>query len=110
MGAYPCTECGICCRNVGTVLRNQALEFDPIVRAAIKEFPYGTDENGACEKLVDGKCSVYEERPAICNVDTMADRKGVEREAYYKLSAKACNFMIIEAGLPESFLIKDYDS
>lgn len=38
------------------------------MRRAALTFPYKTDASGVCEKLVDGKCSVYEDRPLLCNV------------------------------------------
>lgn len=109
MGGFPCTQCGICCRHVGVVLKTKDNFSDPVLEKALAEFPYGVDDQGACEKLVDGKCSVYDSRPAICNIDTMADLRGIDREEYYKLSALACNYMISAEGLPDSFLIKDYD-
>jgi Fe-S-cluster containining protein len=37
------------------------------VAEAFRQFPYEI-KNGTCTKLgVDGRCTVYEERPVICN-------------------------------------------
>lgn len=109
MSDFPCTQCGLCCRQVGLALQHQDLFTDAGIRAALQAFPYKTDEYGACEKLVDNRCSVYNERPYLCRVDEMAEVHNIDKDEWYRVSARACNFMILEAGLPDSYLIKDYD-
>jgi hypothetical protein len=109
MSEFPCTQCSLCCRKISEVLSSPAASISPLVKRVIDAFPYKADETGSCEMLVDGKCSVYENRPDICNVDTMADLHGVPREVWYRFSASGCNALIKEAGLDESFLITDYD-
>ena len=69
---FPCTSCGECCKKVGAILASKE-EFDPFTKFLIDKFPYETQwQNGWCEKLIeeDGeyKCSVYDERPLLCNV------------------------------------------
>ena len=80
-----------------------------MIRAALEEFPYKTDANGACEMLVDNKCSVYENRPTVCSIEKMAALRGVNKDYWYRLTAAGCNYIIRQNGLDESYLIKDYD-
>lgn len=107
--SFPCTQCGICCSLVGRILLTKDLQPNSVIREAIEEFPYKTDSAGCCEKYVDNKCSIYEDRPTMCNVAKMAELLDIPLEAYYKQSAKACNLLITSFGLDESFLIRDYD-
>ena len=60
---------------------------------------------GTCEKLVDGRCSVYETRPLICNIDKMITHLGIDREQSYRETAQVCNQLIDEDGLDEDFKI-----
>ena len=57
-------------------------------------FPYDFDENGVCEKLVDNKCSVYEDRPYICNVDRNQKDSGLSKEEYYEATKMVCSTII----------------
>ena len=62
----------MCCRMVGKsvalakMLVKRGSEDPATIELA--NFPYEADESGACIKLVDNRCSVYETRPDICNV------------------------------------------
>ena len=72
MKSFNCTECGLCCTKVGGIIQNLG-EADPKIRAAYAEFPFKFDQEGVCEKY-DPKtkhCTVYNDRPDICNVDKM---------------------------------------
>ena len=104
---FPCTGCGICCRLVGVLLATAELQDNPFTKSLCKSFPYETDQFGVCEKLIDNRCSVYGDRPLLCNVAAMADAQGIPRTQYFEQAAKACNFMIRETGLDESFLINE---
>lgn len=102
---FPCTGCGECCRKVGAVLANRALDDTPLGKL-LKIFPYKANEQGHCEMLVDGKCSVYENRPLICNVRRMTEVfYSADPAGHYIASAQACNHMIDEAGLDQSYKI-----
>lgn len=102
---FPCTSCGECCKKVGAVLANRALDDTPIGKL-LKIFPYKTNEQGHCEMLVDGRCSVYENRPLICNVRRMTEIFYSDNPVgHYIDSAKACNNMIEEAGLDPNYKI-----
>lgn len=105
--SYPCVECGLCCRRVGAVVKNAREEVkkhngkvSSLIRDLAK-FPYETDEQGVCSKLVDNKCSVYDKRPDVCSVDRSWKLYSKEtKEDYYKQNAEICNLLIKEAGLP----------
>jgi len=96
---YPCTSCGACCRRIDKIVEG----FKQIGL----EFPYKWDEQGVCEKLVDNKCSVYETRPLMCNIEGVAEYMGIPREEFFAMNIKVCNRLIKEDGLDESFLIRD---
>jgi len=112
MMKFECSGCGLCCRKVGKTIR-QAREAKS--KGAVNKlvdwlcrFPYKFDVNGICEKLADGKCTVYDNRPAVCQVEMSRRLFTKETQAqYYERTAKLCNEMIREAGLPETFLVKE---
>lgn len=94
---FPCTSCGACCRNVGkSVLLAKLLIENGSEEPVVKElaaFPFEPDEFGACPMLVDNECSVYKNRPDICNVQTIWRKhlkgKMTEHE-FYKLNQQMC--------------------
>ena len=66
----PCNECNICCKHF-----NVTLGPDEVTRFHQKFLMYDTNlqtvrfrrlKDGSCINLIDGKCSIYEERPRIC--------------------------------------------
>ena len=105
MEDFPCTSCGKCCEKVGEVLKNQHLA-DPLTSFLLSKFPYKTKEDGSCEMLVDGLCSVYLNRPIICNIKAMARLKGIPLDDYYRESAEYCNILINASDLPDKYLVK----
>ena len=74
--AVPCGSCNACCRTY------HQLHLRPGEKAARKRLPreylsvarglppgflvLGYDERGACPVLLDGRCSIYEDRPLVC--------------------------------------------
>jgi Fe-S-cluster containining protein len=70
-------------------------------------FPYGHDENGWCEKLVDNKCSVYESRPTLCNIEMMWQMSGQDKDTYYAQNIEACNSMMDEDGVSKEYRINE---
>lgn len=102
---FPCTGCGECCKRVGAVLANHTLDNTPIGKL-LKIFPYSTNEQGHCEMLVNDRCSVYENRPLICNVRRMTEVFYSDDPAgHYLDSAESCNRMIEEADLDPAYKI-----
>lgn len=72
-----CTKCGNCCRHVGDV---------PSMAGFAKE-------NGSCKFLANNICTIYENRPPICNVAWVYEHffKGkVTEEEFYAKTEEAC--------------------
>ena len=97
---FPCTGCGCCCKRVKNVLETWGSEIsDP---EHILHFPYQIDESGKCEMLDDdNKCKVYENRPMICNIDSIKELFDFPEKEFYELNAKFCNQFMAEDGIPE---------
>ena len=75
---WKCKECGACCY------------FIDKAKKMGYEFPYKANKDGSCEKLVDNRCSIYETRPDICNVEKVRRILGKEYFEYYDLMKKNC--------------------
>ena len=97
---YPCTSCGLCCKNLDKMF---STEHSPIIQFLIDKFPYKTLEDGSCEMLDGNICTVYDDRPLICNVKLGGQILGLDRDEWYQYLAKHCNNMIDEAGLTDDY-------
>jgi Fe-S-cluster containining protein len=95
--SFECTGCGLCCTKIGQI--KAAPPAFTWMQEAIDAFPYGTTESGACMMLVDNKCSVYEDRPLLCNVERMADELdiGMTKEMWFDLNYYGCRVLQREA-------------
>jgi Fe-S-cluster containining protein len=74
---FPCTKCGLCCR---------ALHLIP----ALSDYDNG---NGVCRYLVDNLCSIYENRPEICDVEKMYLHYfsgTMSKEEFFEKNHQAC--------------------
>jgi Fe-S-cluster containining protein len=106
---FPCTGCGLCCQIAGFIVTAARESQDPIDNLLGDTFTYKWDSNGVCENLKDNRCSVYKNRPLICDVKSSSLIKKMNLPEAYKLNSQICNFLIQKAGLDDSFLIKDFD-
>lgn len=91
MKVFPCTACGACCSNI------DGLEF-------LEEF----NCNGVCSKLIDSKCSIYNERPQLCRIDETYDSMFstiMSRKEFYLENAKVCNALQEKNCIPEEYRI-----
>ncbi len=90
MTDFPCTECGLCCKNLKNALTWDAPDW---MKPAIEAFPYKTLEDGSCEKMVGNRCSVYEDRPLLCNLDKLHDELDVpmSKQEWFDLNVKGCH-------------------
>jgi uncharacterized protein len=91
---FNCTQCGNCCRIVKYVLLNKGTFKNSGYEQLIDEFPYTFKENGECEKLVNNKCSVYHNRPDLCNIDKTWERAFKNKmtlKEYHNLNYKMCD-------------------
>lgn len=74
---FLCDKCGLCCRNIDKVPQ-------------LKEFHNG---DGICKFLTNNKCSIYESRPLICNIDKVYEAffsNLYTLEEFYKLNYQVC--------------------
>lgn len=91
---------------VGTILRNARWHEQQAVRDAAARFQYEVLTNGSCSMLKDRKCTVYDHRPDLCNLATMAKLVGMDEQEYYRLNAMVCNLMIELEGMGEEWKVK----
>lgn len=97
---FACSGCGSCCRRVGPAME-QMKELG---------FPYEAKEDGSCEMLDESNnCKVYENRPEVCNVESMYKRFHQPmlktRKATFLEEAKICNTFMAEDGVSEEYYI-----
>lgn len=75
---FICNKCGLCCRNINRI-------------PELKEFDSG---NGVCIHLTDDNlCEIYSERPDVCNVQVMYEKKYkhlMSQEDYDKMNMQGC--------------------
>ena len=91
--SFECTGCELCCKEIGHIIGSIApMEW---MQKATDEFPYKANADGSCEKLIDNKCSVYDDRPLLCNIERMADEAEVEinKEVWYKMNYIGCKML-----------------
>jgi Fe-S-cluster containining protein len=95
--AVDCSKCpGRCCHFAKSVLTVPVFQKTAL-QMLINEFPYKfNQETGVCEMLVNNRCSVYNNRPGICNSETVynAVYKGVVTPGQYqKLVETSCHLL-----------------
>lgn len=95
---FPCSKCGLCCKNIKATTET--------LKDTELKFPYKVNEDGSCEKLVDGMCSVYEERPLVCRVEELGKFLKIEPGEWLDLNIKACNELMDRNNIDEKLRIK----
>lgn len=110
MEDFPCTQCGECCRRIGNAVSTCASSDSLVFKVIGQSFTYKVLDDGCCEKFIDGKCSVYAERPMLCRIKEVGEILGVDQQAWFAFNAKTCNDMIREAGLDSGFLIPEFET
>jgi Fe-S-cluster containining protein len=111
--SFPCTGCGLCCMTAGKAVdKAKALVIGGETNELVLEmavFPYKYDEGGRCQMLNDDHtCSVYENRPDVCNVETMWRKyhsEHISKQNYFLSAAMLCNSMMENAGVDENFYL-----
>lgn len=77
---FVCDRCGCCCRNLDK-----------------SEIYHEMDRgDGVCKYLVGNLCSIYDNRPDICNIEKgyqLFFEKIMTKEEYYSLTIQACNIL-----------------
>ena len=106
MDNFPCTKCGLCCKQLANTLANRH-SLPQKLQDLLSIFPYKAKPDGSCPKLTeDGLCSVYDSRPIICNVKLAAQLLNHDVTDWYRLNADYCNSLINNAGLSPDYLVK----
>jgi len=109
---FPCTQCGLCCTkvNLGKWLDPEfTKDSSPIMKFIISKFPYQLTDDGACEMLKDGLCSVYDDRPLLCNIKLGAKLLDIDEHFFYMLHVLNCNKLIDAAGLGEEYYVSPHE-
>ena len=106
MDNFPCTKCGLCCKQLGDTLANKD-SLPQKLQDLLSIFPYRPKPDDSCPKLTeDGLCSVYESRPIICNITLSAKLYNHDITDWYRINADNCNNLIEKAGLSTDYLVK----
>ena len=107
---YPCTKCGACCSGINLMNYN------------INYWGISLNKEGNCTNLTDEKtCGIYEDRPLICRIEELFDRKEEvkksdpklfeflnnfkSKDEYIKHEINSCNYMIDYLGLDNKYKI-----
>jgi len=110
---FKCTSCSACCKTVGSAIDNaKKLQTKSVISEMLLSFPHDLNDEGHCSKLDEtGNCSVYDDRPDICNVEKMYEihysKYYPSKEAFYEAEHKACNVLMEAQGIGEEFKIKN---
>lgn len=95
MTDFKCDSCGACCRNLN-VLQSYGINNNGKFAKLIADFPY-KHTNGVCEMFdtITNKCTVYENRPIVCNVKKLHDVcfPTVPLSKWYSINEKGCNVL-----------------
>lgn len=94
--------CGACCKSIQVVL--DAKGGDGLFQEEVDAFPYAAKEDGSCEKLTEQECSVYHERPDICNIETLRQRhySDMDHKQYLNMRVASCGVLINRLGMSPS--------
>ena len=105
MSDFPCTQCGQCCRHISSILANS--NYPTVIQDLVNRFPYEVNDDGSCSMLTeDGLCSVYDNRPIMCNINLMGQLLQQSQTDWYQQQADICNQLITNAGLHSDYLVK----
>jgi Fe-S-cluster containining protein len=65
------------------------------MQKAIAEFPYQPLPDGSCEKMVDDQCSVYEDRPLLCDIERLHDELDIpmSKQEWFDMNTQGCNIL-----------------
>lgn len=91
--SFPCTRCGLCCQNIGSL-------------PELVAFNRG---DGVCMNYdVDNGCLVYSNRPLVCRIDDGYERYAADKmtkDRYLAMNAEVCNKLQDEAGISREFRV-----
>ena len=102
---FPCTGCGQCCRRLDEILAGLSKVNNPALQFLLEKFPYAPNPDGSCPMLQDGLCAIYNDRPMLCNLETIQRVLDVPDAVWFQLNAASCNKLIREAELDEAWMV-----
>jgi len=102
---FPCTFCGCCCSHVDMAIENARKSPHPVWNNSAETFPFSYDINGKCEKLINNKCSVYEDRPLLCNLKKLGELLELDTKTWYYMVSKSCNQLMDQENVPDEYRI-----
>ena len=109
MTDFPCTSCGQCCRLIGLHFNHshQVYQNSPqAVKDLMDTFPHPINPDNSCSMLdKDGLCSIYDDRPIICNTKYAPQLLNLTKPQFNHYMTQSCNNMITEANLDPKFLL-----
>ena len=102
---FPCSGCGSCCKRIDRV--NESMQGDFLEKYPETRFPY-QHEGGRCEKLSDdNQCTVYEDRPIVCDVSRMKKYyPSLSDKQFININIDICNSMMDEDKIDSSYRLK----
>lgn len=85
-----CNGCTLCCENIVEKLADASKK--EWLKELANEFPYKPGKDGNCEMLINGKCSVYDNRPAICNTNKTFEYQNLttSKDKWIELQKSSC--------------------
>lgn len=91
---FECKMCGMCCRNIKRYRDEAYPLLKNILGEKMPEFNI-KDNDGVCVNLMENnKCSIYEQRPTICNTSKMFDILSsvlkIDKKELYEAQALSC--------------------
>ena len=110
MTDFPCTSCGQCCRLIGLHFDHSNPVYQNSPQAAkdlMDNFPHPINSDNSCSMLDEnGLCSIYEDRPIICNTKYAPQLLNLTKPQFNNYMAQSCNKLIDDADLDRKFLVQ----
>ena len=95
---FLCSQCGACCRKAGEL--------------GGAKYGLPIKEDGSCGHLKNNLCSIYEERPDVCNSNKLPGKKPSQsKKEYFIENTLGCHKLIDAEGLDSKYKIdiKEYN-
>lgn len=89
------TRCGFCCERIENVLKLKG-HGPKWLDELIDDFPYKLID-GQCPKYKYRRCTVYDDRPLLCNIDKIYDKYpevATSRIDWHNQNYNCCNILI----------------
>ncbi len=119
--SFWCHGCGACCNVIGMQIQSNLKKFNNYPHKGLqqtlkmmKDFPHKINKDGSCTKLdkETGQCTIYEDRPEICRVDSVYKYiKDIQsREDYDEKLEESCKRHMKMSGYNDFEISKIYEN